>query len=422
MKLDVKRTVLIGLGFLTIMMLWQVYNWMVPLFLEDFLNEITDSNQLYIGIIMALDNLFALFMIPLMSNLSDRTNTKIGRRMPYIAAGIVLSACAFLLLPLTKTLGSVWLLIMNILLVLVFMNVYRSPCVALMPDITPKPLRGKANSIINIMGGIGFAIGYLAVLFFSKTEIVPFIVVSVVMIICLVILLVKVREKKFVDDYRAQLAQNGIDEAEDQKEDEEVGKKERTNKINVWLSLLVVFCAYMANNAVETFMSLYSSNVFGDVQGIPFGMDAGALAMIPFGVSLFIFAYPAAVIANKIGRQKTILLGAFLMMLSFIGVSLFSAFSYVLLVFFLLAGIGFAFITINIYPMVVENCSPRDTGRYTGYYYTASMLAQSITPALSGLLIGNVFGNYRVLFPYCAVFMVCVIVVLFFMQKDKIKK
>ncbi len=418
MKLDVKRTVLIGLGFLTIMMLWQVYNWMVPLFLDDFLKEITNNNELYIGIVMALDNLFALFMIPLMGNLSDKTKTKLGRRMPYITVGIILSAAAFMLLPLTKTLNSVWLLIVNILLVLLFMNVYRSPCVALMPDITPKALRSKANSIINILGGVGFAIGYLCILFFSKIEIIPFLVVSVVMILCLVIMLLKVRENQFVDEYRAQLKANGISEEEDQKEDEEQGNRARTARKNVWLVLLVVFCVYMANNAVETFMSLYSDNVFGDVQGVPFGMNAGALAMVPFGIATFVFAYPSAVVAQKIGRKMTILIGAVLMGASFMGVGLFNGFSYVLLVFFVLAGMGFSFITINIYPMVVESCSARDTGRYTGYYYTASMLAQSITPAFCGLLIGNVFNSYGALFPYCAVFMGIVVVVLLLIKDD----
>lgn len=419
MKLNVKRTVLIGLGFLTIMMLWQVYNWMVPLFLEDFLNDITSGNQLYIGIIMALDNLFALFMIPLTSRMSDKAKSRQGRRMPFITVGIILSAIAFLFLPFTRGTGSIWLLLGNILLVLIFMNIYRSPCVAFMPDITPKPLRSKANGIINIMGGVGFGIGYLSVLFFSKTEVVPFIVVSVVMLICLAIMLLKVRENKFVLDYKEQLAQNGIKEEDDKKEDEVKGKRSKTNLGNVWLALLVVFCSYMANNAVETFMSLYSRNVFGEVAGIPFGMDAGALAMIPFGLSTFIFALPAAILANKIGRSKTVLVGASLMIVSFIGISFFSSFSYMLLVFFLIAGAGFALITINIYPMVVENCSAQDTGKFTGFYYTASMLAQSLTPALCGLFIGNVFDSYKVLFPYAAIFMALVIVVLLFIRREE---
>ncbi|MBQ2714745.1 MAG: MFS transporter [Clostridia bacterium] len=419
MKLNVKRTALIGLGFLTIMMLWQVYNWMVPLFLKDFFNEITNSNDLYIGIIMALDNLFALFMIPLMSHFSDKTKSKMGRRMPYITAGILLSAGAFMLLPLIRTTGSVVLLIANILLVLVFMNIYRSPCVALMPDVTPKPLRNKGNSIINIMGGFGYAIGFLSILFFSKTEILPFIIVAVIMVICLVVMLLKIRENKFVADYLEQLRENGIDEEEDKKEEEEKGSRAKTLRRNVLLSLLVVFATYMSSNSVETFMSLYSKNVFTGAQNIPFGMDAGALAMIPFGVANFAFAYPAAYIADKIGRRYTVMIGAILMTLAYGGIGLFADFSYVLLLFFAIGGAGFALIAINIYPMVVENCSAKDTGKYTGLYYTASMLAQSVTPALSGLLIGNVFHSYSVLFPYAMVFSILVAVILIFMKNDK---
>lgn len=426
MKLDMKRTIYIGFGFLTIMMLWQVYNWMVPLFLQSFLEDLL-GGELVVGIVMALDNLFALFMIPVMSNLSDKTHTKLGRRMPYIIVGIVLSAVSFVFLPVTKGLGSIWLLIVNILLVLVFMNIYRAPCVALMPDITPKPLRSKGNSIINLMGGVGFAIGYLCIMFLSKnSEVAPFVVVSVIMLVCLAIMLWKVKENKFVADYKAQLSQLGISEEEDQKEDEEQGSKAKTNRRNVWLMLLVVFFVYMANNAVETFISLYSKNVYGDVSGLPFNMEPGSLAMVPFGVATFAFAVPAALLAQKIGRRITVMLGAGLLFVAYGGIGLVGylvGFNLVLLVFFLIAGAGFALITINIYPMVVDNCSAAETGRYTGYYYTASMLAQSVTPAFSGLFISNlIFDSYDVLFPYCMVFIASAVVVLFLMNKDNKKE
>ncbi len=424
MKLNVKRTTLIGLGFMTIMMLWQVYNWQVPKFLEAHLSVmLAGASELVIGIIMALDNLLAIFMIPLMSNLSDKTNTKMGRRMPYIAIGIVLSAIAFAFLPMSNDSGSFWLLLINVFLVLVFMNIYRSPCVALMPDITPKPLRSKANSIINIMGGVGYAIGYLAITFFGKSvPWLPFVLVSVVMVFALFVLLAKVRERRFIEDYRAQLAQNGMSEEEDKKEDVQQGGVSMTIKLNVILSLLVVFFAYMANNAVETFMSLYSKNVFGEVGGLPLNMEPGALAMMPFGIATFVFALPAALIANKIGRAKTVLIGAIVMGGSYIVIGILgvtTGFTIALLVFFLTAGAGFALITINIYPMVVENCSSRDVGRYTGYYYTASMTAQSVTPALCGVFLG--FISYNTLFPYATIFMVAVILVVCILMKRETK-
>ena len=339
MKLNVKRTVLIGLGFMTIMMLWQVYNWQVPKFLEAHLSVmLANASELVIGIIMALDNLLAIFMIPLMSNLSDKTNTKFGRRMPYMIVGIILSAIAFVFLPLSNSTGNFWLLLINVFLVLVFMNIYRSPCVALMPDITPKPLRSKGNSIINIMGGVGFALGYASIIFFGKNvPWLPFVIVSVLMLVALFILIWKVRENKFVQDYRAQLKEFGLSEEEDKKEDKEEGGVKKTVKRTVILSLLIVFFSYMSTNAVETFMSLYSQNVFGSVTGLPLGMEAGAFAMMPFGIATFIFALPAALIANKIGRAKTVMLGAIIMCLSYIAIGIFGAtvgFSLVLLLFY----------------------------------------------------------------------------------------
>lgn len=421
MKLNVKRTVLIGLGFMTIMMLWQVYNWQVPKFLEAHLEVmLPGASKVVIGVIMALDNLLAIFMIPLMSNLSDKTQTKFGRRMPYIALGIVLSAVAFVFLPWSNDTGNFWLLLINVFLVLVFMNIYRSPCVALMPDITPKPLRSKGNSVINVMGGVGFATGYLAITFFGKSvPWLPFVIVSVVMVLALFILIAKVRENKFVEDYRAQLAEFGLSEEEDKKEDIEKGGVKNTVKRNVILSLLIVFFAYMANNSVETFMSLYSEAVYKGAI-VPFNMEAGAFAMMPFGIATFVFALPSALIASKIGRAKTVMLGAIVMCVSYVAIGIFGmtiGFNLALLLFFLTAGAGFALITINIYPMVVENCSSRDVGRYTGYYYTASMVAQSVTPALCGIFLDVV--SFNSLFPYATVFMLAVVLVVCLLQKKK---
>ena len=423
MKLNVKRTVLIGLGFMTIMMLWQVYNWQVPKFLEAHLKVmLAGASELVIGIIMALDNLLAVFMIPLMSNLSDKTHTKMGRRMPYIAIGIVLSAIAFVFLPWSNATGNFWLLLINVFLVLVFMNIYRSPCVALMPDITPKSLRSKGNSIINIMGGVGFATGYLSIIFFGKSvPWLPFVIVSVLMLLALGVLIVRVRENKFVEEYRAQLKEFGLSEEEDKKEEVQEGGAKKTIRRTVILSLLIVFFSYMSTNAVETFMSLYSNSVYlkdGVVITLPLNMEPGAFAMMPFGIATFIFAVPAAVVANKIGRAKTVMLGAIVMCISYVLIGIIGmtvGFNMVLLFFFLTAGAGFAFITINIYPMVVENCASRDVGRYTGYYYTASMVAQSVTPALCGIFLG--FISYDSLFPYATIFMLAVIVTVLLLRR-----
>ena len=424
MKLNVKRTLTIGVGFMTIMMLWQVYNWCVPLFLGEFLQGLNVS-ELVIGIIMALDNLFALFMIPIMSKLSDKTVSKMGRRMPYIAVGILSSAIAFVLLPLSRLTGSIWLMIANLLLVLTCMNIYRSPCVALMPDITPKALRSKGNSIINIMGGIGTATGFLLVMLLGNDPAMPFIGTTLIMLGCLVFLLLKVKEVRFVEEYRAELKKQGISVEDDQKEDVEVGTRQVANKRNLWLILGIVFLVYMANNAVETFISTYAKAVFGGTTFNLFGMSlkVDVLTVAPFGVGTFAFAVPAAVFAEKIGRKNVVLIGAILMLSAYLGMATFATFSWFMLLFFFVGGMGFALICINIYPMVVDNCDAGSTGKFTGYYYTASMLAQSVTPALSGLFMsGLIFNSMRALFPYAAVFMALAIAVTLMVKNDKVER
>lgn len=424
MKLNVKRTATIGVAFMTIMMLWQVYNWYVPLFLNDFLENLFAGDKLIIGIIMALDNLFAIFMIPLMSNLSDKTKSRFGRRMPYVMVGITLSALSFALLPFVNDTGSIWLLIVNIFAVLVSMNIYRSPCVALMPDITPRALRSKGNSIINIMGGVGIAIGYTSVIFFSRSSnYVPFLLVAVVMFLALAFLIVFVKENRFVADYQRELAEHGLSTQEEAKEEELTGVAAQTNRRNVYLILLVVFFVYMANNAVETFMSIYSEVVFANATSLPLNMNPGALVILPFGLASFIFAVPAAFLADRVGRKFTVVIGASLMAATYLGLAILGFvddFSLWLLAVFFMGGAGFSLIIVNIYPMVLENCAADTVGRYTGYYYTASMLAQSISPALAGLFMsGLVFGNVRVLFPYALLSMGAALVTLLFIRKGK---
>lgn len=424
MKLNVKRTATIGVAFMTIMMLWQVYNWYVPLFLNDFLENLFAGDKLIIGIIMALDNLFAIFMIPLMSNLSDKTKSRFGRRMPYVMVGITLSALSFALLPFVNDTGSIWLLIVNIFAVLVSMNIYRSPCVALMPDITPRALRSKGNSIINIMGGVGIAIGYTSVIFFSRSSnYVPFLLVAVVMFLALAFLIVFVKENRFVADYQRELAEHGLSTQEEAKEEELTGVAAQTNRRNVYLILLVVFFVYMANNAVETFMSIYSEVVFANATSLPLNMNPGALVILPFGLASFIFAVPAAFLADRVGRKFTVVIGASLMTATYLGLAILGFvddFSLWLLAVFFMGGAGFSLIIVNIYPMVLENCAADTVGRYTGYYYTASMLAQSISPALAGLFMsGLVFGNVRVLFPYALLSMGAALVTLLFIRKGK---
>ena len=322
MKLRLKNTVIIGFAFLSIMVLWQAYNWLVPLYLDGYLRGVFNGNEFLIGLVMGLDNLFAVFMIPLIGKISDRQKAQTGSRMKLITVGIMLAGAAFICLPLAK--GNIFAMIAVLFVILVAMNIYRAPAVSLMPDITPKPLRSKANAVINIMGGIGTAIGYILLLAGGVLNVdSSFTVwgVVLVMFVCLAVLMYKVDERQFEADMNADLAlykKMGIDvNADDEMlscSDGALGKKEKKSLI---LVLLSVFFYYMATNAVETFMSLYSDQVLHNTNAglILFGVLAGGS---------FIFLYPSAVFAQKHGFRNAMLLGACLMA----GSNIFIAFFY----------------------------------------------------------------------------------------------
>ena len=158
MKLNNRRTILVGLAFLSICTFWQMYDSVMTLILTDTFK----LNETLAGAIMAADNVLALFLLPFFGALSDKTSTRIGRRMPFIVGGTALAAVLMNLIPLLDDryaanpgTGTLVLFIIVLGLLLVSMGTYRSPAVALMPDVTPKPLRSRANAIINLMGAVG---------------------------------------------------------------------------------------------------------------------------------------------------------------------------------------------------------------------------------------------------------------------------
>ncbi len=172
LKLNNKRTFIIGFAFFTILMLWQIYNYYAPLFLKELLiGQFGNGDYNYlVGIIMALDNILALFMLPLFGSLSDNTKSKFGKRMPYIVAGTIVSLLAFPFISLLFIQNSLIGVAIMMGIILVAMNIYRAPAVALMPDVTPKPLRAKANAIINFVGYIGAIVGSVLTMVFTKTD------------------------------------------------------------------------------------------------------------------------------------------------------------------------------------------------------------------------------------------------------------
>ena len=414
MKLRVKNTLLIGVAFLSITVLWQAYNWLVPMYLDGYLRGVFGGNEFLIGLVMGADNLFAVFMIPWIGKISDRQKRETGSRMKLIVWGLVFAGISFLILPFTK--DNIFLMILTLFAVLTAMNVYRAPAVSLMPDITPKPLRSKANALINIMGGIGTGIGYILLLVGGVLGVESgFIVIGVVavMFVCLAVLMTKVDEKQFAIDLAADLEEyrkNGIDT---EAQDEMLNCGGSVQKKNLILVLLAVFFYFMATNSVETFMSLYSGQVLNDT-------NAGLILFGVLALGSFVFLYPSAVFADKYGFRNAMLLGACLMAGANVFIAFFTCYSHLLIPAFFICGAGMAFMISNMYPLVVGFCDRDNFAKYTGYYYAATMTAQAVTPVFAGLLFSNwVFGTMKALMPYSAVFMVFSAATLFMVKPQQ---
>ena len=424
LKLNKKRTFYLGFAFFTILMLWQVYNYYCPMFLEELLKSTYgagDYNYL-IGIIMALDNILALFMLPLFGVMSDRTNTKLGKRMPYIIAGTTLALIAFPFIPFLFIKNSLVGLAIMMGVILIAMNIYRSPSVALLPDITPKPLRPRANAIVNFVGYVGAIIGALLTIVFTKKledgvslqrdlAVWPFIIVSILMLAALIVLVLKINEVKLANDEQLQ---KELAEGELLTETETVitddAPLSKRDKTNLWILIFSVFLWYFAFNAVETFGSLYATKV---LKTTSWGLATSVLAI----ASLIAFI-PSGWISDKIGRKYSIVLGLGLMIVSLFAATFINSFNFLLILLFAVAGVGWAIINVNSYPMFVELSSKHKLGKFTGYYYTASQIAQSITPIIIGFVMD--WLGYNAYFPYACVFMTIALLVFIFVKPAKV--
>ena len=425
LKLNYKRTFIIGLTFFTILMLWQMYNYYCPLFLARLLkNTYGDKDYNYlIGIIMAMDNVLALFLLPLFGNLSDKTHSKYGRRMPFIVVGTIVSMILFPLIPLFFAKNSLVGVIVTMGLVLIFMQMFRNPAVSLMPDVTPKPLRATANGIINFVGYIGaiFAGAIQMISLFKmpniETEIpnpylfiIPFAFTSILMLVSLIILIVKIKENKVLEEMKLDM-EVGEQLAETEAASKPDHKLTKQDKTNLVLLIASIFLWYMGFNAVETFWSTYGIEV----------MNKGSvsIATVALTVASLITFIPAGKLVSKIGRKWSIILGLGLMIISLGGCFICSQISlktnlviYILL--FVISGVGWAFINISSYPMVMEMSDKNSVGKYTGLYYTSSMLAQSITPICVGFLMDAL--GYESMFAYATGFMILALIVFVFIK------
>ena len=394
MKLNYKRTTLIGLAFLSISAFWQMYDNIIPLILKNTFM----LGETYTGVIMAADNILALFLLPIFGSLSDKVSTPIGKRMPFVLVGTGLAFTFLMLLDYSNKSRNLLLFVGTLFFLLIAMGLYRSPAVALMPDLTPKPLRSKGNAIINLMGAVGGVYTLLMIQVLVGSGDTPdyfplFLSVGLLMLVSVAVLFLTIKENKLRKEIN-------IDDDPEENEDapkstSELPKEVKRSLFFILISISLWFISY---NAVTTAFSRYATHVWG-VEG---GGYADCLMVAT--VAAIISYIPIGHIASKIGRKKTILIGIILLGSCFFAAGLYNSYHFTMNIFFAIIGFAWAAIGVNSYPMVVEISTAGDVGKYTGYYYTFSMAAQVVTPILSGFLLEHV--SYRTLFPYAVFFSV----------------
>ncbi|HEL1612188.1 TPA: MFS transporter [Streptococcus suis] len=386
MKLDYKRTIYIGMAFLGISAFWQLYDVIIPLILE---NQFA-LDKTWTGLVMSLDNILSLFLLPFFGAISDRLNCKYGRRLPFVFVGTVLSVIGLLLLPYATNQHSFWLFNLGLGIVLLAMSISRAPAVALMPDLTPKELRSKANAVINLMGAVGAIFALLTIRFLVDKSDQPdytavFLAVAGILLVSFAILGWKINERNMrVDEISETIAEQASQ------------KLPREVKRSFLFLLTSIFLWFMAYNGITTAFSRYAIAVWD--------MSAGEVAtsLIVATIVAIVSYIPSGFVGTALGRKKAILIGICLVTTTYgLGI-VFTSFSPLVYLSFAIMGMGWAFINVNSLPMLVEMSHHSDVGKYTGMYYTASMAVQIVTPILSGFLMQSL--GFKILFPYALIF------------------
>ena len=398
MKLNYKQTVLIGFAFMSILAFWQFYDQVIPYILESRFG----LNTFITNAVMSIDNILALFMLPLFGALSDKTNTHLGKRTPYILFGTIAASGLLVLLSFFEERLFFTGFMITLIALLVVMSTYRSPAVAYMPDVTEKPLRSKGNAVINLIGYIGGIFATIVMMVLLKSEKTAegestyksdqsfspvFIIIAAFMLasVIVMVLLVKENRLKHITD----------DEEVNHEGKRTLSKGEKTSFTLILVSVFLWFCAY---NAVTTAFSRYCVNVWG----VSIGKSSGYLLLAT--VAAIAAFLPLGFISSRLGRKKTVLIGIALMTVCFAAAGFIRHETPLMYAIFALVGVGWAAINVNSYPMAVEIGSGSDIGKYTGLYYTFSMAAQIATPLLSGLIISKTDFGYLSLFPYAVIF------------------
>ncbi len=401
-KLNYGRTLLIGLAFMSICSFWQIYDTIIPLMLK----ESFGLGETVTGAIMALDNVLAVFLLPVIGSISDKIDTKLGKRTPFIIAGTALAIVFMLFIPIADQAKNLPLFVGALFGVLVSMALYRSPAVALMPDLTPNRLRSRANAVINLLGAIGGVYSLIMIKMLvgkgNRPDYEPlFISVAVIMVIAVLVLVLTIREKKIAAQVAMEEAVNSS--TENKKENmEKTVKGQKAVKLDPKVKrsmiflLVSIFLWFTAYNAVTTAFSRYTSVVWK--------LEGGGFAdcLMVATIAAILSYIPIGQLSSRIGRKKTIIGGVAVMAACYLFAVFVTDYTPLMNVAFALIGISWAAINVNSYPMIVAMSQGADIGKFTGTYYTFSMAAQIITPILSGFLLENV--SYRILFPYAVVF------------------
>ncbi len=450
MKLNYKRVILVGMAFFLISAFWQAYDAIVPLILTNHFG----LPQSISGTVMSLDNVLAVFMLPLFGALSDKIRTKRGKRTPFIFFGTLTATVSFVALTLIDnyqlarlsaanipalagsaeaeairkltvelTIANPWPFvgfIGTLLIVLVAMATFRSPAVALMPDVTVKPLRSKANAIINLTGTAGGILVLVLGMVFatSKKLYMPYtgyvLAVVGIMLTGLVVFMLTVKENRWAEEMEAESARLGIDTVS-ASEQKNVGERKlsRGELTSLLLILASVALWYVGYNSITSKYSVYATNVLG------FDFN---LTLIVAQAAAIVSYIPVGIISSKLGRRKTILAGILILASAFFIGNFITPNTPEIVMYpvFSLAGIGWATINVNSFPMVVELARGGDVGKYTGYYYTASMSAQIVAPILSGILY-DLIGMRYVFFAFGTVFVLFSFVTMFFVKHGDAK-
>ena len=386
-KLNYKKVFLLGIGFFAISITWSIYNAFVPKILSNFISSTT-----IIGFIMTIDNYFALFLQPTVGIMSDKVDTKYGKRMPFIMIGMPLSVVFILLVANYKNLP---MLITFIVLMNLSMSIFRSPVIALMPDITPKENRSKANSIINLMGGIGSVIAYIVgSKLWDVDEKYPFYLAAILMCFSFILLFNSIKERRDVAHYE---------------KDEEANKsfiqsiKEAVKNKSVLFLLLAICSWFIGFAGIETLFTLYGEKYLG------IKTSAAAFSFTFISIAFLISAIPAGILGTKFGKKKTITAGIVGIVVSFLIIAFMKNILYIRGM-FLICGFFWALININSYPFVTDMASKGKIGTFTGLYYLTASVAAIVSPPFLGFII-DLLG-YRYMFFYGAIFFLLAIILI----------